>query len=276
MEHRARVSTVSDGDNRSTATLSLLAKNRQVGPRTLLLSILDPTHQISYSLRNTMGSAQSKPIEHVKVETVSEKKEYKPLPSVSFPPVSSDGSLSLKSVSDWEAAASASAKTRLARAVLAHSNLNSALVRRQPFVADVHVFNTELDFKTGPVTNQKSSGRCWIFATTNILRYEIMKKLNLKEFQLSQVRITAWSPLALMMAKDDLQSYLFFWDKLNKANYYLELSIQEAGRPLDDRLIGHLAGDLISDGGQWDMVVNLLEVTNDAICWDRVDRYSVL
>ncbi|KAI0000371.1 peptidase C1B bleomycin hydrolase [Russula vinacea] len=152
----------------------------------------------------------------------------------------SDGSLSLKSVSDWEAAASASAKTRLARAVLAHSNLNSALVRREPFVADVHVFNTELDFKTGPVTNQKSSGRCWIFATTNILRYEIMKKLNLKEFQLSQ-------------------SYLFFWDKLNKANYYLELSIQEAGRPLDDRLISHLAGDLISDGGQWDMVVNLLE-----------------
>jgi bleomycin hydrolase len=63
-----------------------------------------------------------------------------------------------------------------------------------------------------------------------------------------------------------LQSYLFFWDKLNKANYYLELTIQEAGRPLDDRLISHLAGDLISDGGQWDMVVNLLEVTNLAIC----------
>ena len=61
-----------------------------------------------------------------------------------------------------------------------------------------------------------------------------------------------------------LQSYLFFWDKLNKANYYLELTIQEAGRPLDDRLISHLAGDLISDGGQWDMVVNLLEVTDFA------------
>lgn len=69
-----------------------------------------------------------------------------------------------------------------------------------------------------------------------------------------------------------LQSYLFFWDKLNKANYYLELSIQEAGRPLDDRLIRHLAGDLISDGGQWDMVVNLLEVTNRAICRDCIDN----
>ena len=77
-------------------------------------------------------------------------------------------------------------------------------------------------------------------------------------------------------AEDSLQSYLFFWDKLNKANYYLELSIQEASRPLDDRLISHLAGDLISDGGQWDMVVNLLEVTDHVTCWDYVDRYPVL
>jgi aminopeptidase C len=56
------------------------------------------------------------------------------------------------------------------------------------------------------------------------------------------------------------QSYLFFWDKLNKSNYYLELSMELADRPLDDRLVYHLAGDLISDGGQWDMVVNILEV----------------
>jgi bleomycin hydrolase len=52
---------------------------------------------------------------------------------------------------------------------------------------------------------------------------------------------------------------LFFWDKLNKANYYLELSIQNADLPLDDRLIYHLSDDLISDGGQWDMICNLLE-----------------
>jgi aminopeptidase C len=40
----------------------------------------------------------------------------------------------------------------------------------------------------------RASGRCWLFATTNVLRYNIMKKLNLKEFELSQ-------------------SYLFFYDK---------------------------------------------------------------
>lgn len=57
------------------------------------------------------------------------------------------------------------------------------------------------------------------------------------------------------------KAYLFFWDKLNKCNYYLELSIQHADLPVDDRLVSHLSDDLISDGGQWDMVVNLLEVS---------------
>ena len=139
----------------------------------------------------TMGSTQSKPVQQVKMDNIDEKRDQLvPAPVTCAPaPVSADGSLSLESVSNWEATAAASAKTRLARAVLSHSNLSNALVRRQAYVEDVHVFNAELDFKTSPITNQKSSGRCWLFATTNVLRYEIMKKLNLKEFQLSQVRL---------------------------------------------------------------------------------------
>jgi bleomycin hydrolase len=67
-------------------------------------------------------------------------------------------------------------------------------------------------------------------------------------------------------AEASSQSYLFFWHKLNRANYYLELSIQEAARSLDDRLITYLSDHLISDGGQWDMVLDLLKVTNHVIC----------
>ena len=146
-----------------------------------------------------MGSASSKPVQHVKVkaesihESVHEKEDKALLAPVSCVPVSADGSLSLKSISKWEAAAAASAKTRLARTILSHTNLDSALRRREALVADAHVFNTELDFKTGPITNQASSGRCWLFATTNVLRYEVMKKLNLKEFQLSQACMTTYT-----------------------------------------------------------------------------------
>ena len=51
------------------------------------------------------------------------------------------------------------------------------------------------------------------------------------------------------------QSYLFFWDKLEKCNYYLELSIELAEEPLDSRIVWHLAQECtISDGGQYEMV----------------------
>ncbi|KAJ7925193.1 peptidase C1B, bleomycin hydrolase [Mycena leptocephala] len=137
------------------------------------------------------------------------------LAALAIPPVSANGSLSLSNIASWESEIAAKSKAQLARTILAHS--------------DYH-----------PITSQKSSGRCWLFASTNTMRYDVMRKLNLKDFQISQ-------------------SYLFFYDKLNKANYYLELSIELADRPLDDRVVSFLASDLISDGGQWDMVVNLVD-----------------
>ncbi|KAI5115416.1 hypothetical protein M0805_001566 [Coniferiporia weirii] len=155
-------------------------------------------------------------------------------------PLSDDGAISLKNVDGWENKAAKDPKIQLARTILVDTDFHTALASRPARIADAHVFNLQLDFKTDPITNQKSSGRCWLFATTNVLRYSIMQKLDLKEFQLSQ-------------------SYLFFWDKLNKSNYYLELSIKNADLPLDNRFVNHLSDELISDGGQWDMAVNLLE-----------------
>lgn len=161
-------------------------------------------------------------------------------PTVGSSPLATDGSISLPNVDAWESAAAADPKIQLTRTVLANNNLRTTLVSRPAQVAIPHVFNHEVEFKTAPVTSQKSSGRCWLFATTNVIRYEVMRKLKLKEFQLSQ-------------------SYLFFWDKLNKSNYYLELSIENADLPVDDRLVNFLARDPVSDGGQWDMALNLLE-----------------
>lgn len=102
-------------------------------------------------------------------------------------PLSSDGTLTLKHVSTWESSASSNSKIQLARTILSQSNFTSVLTSRSARIADQHIFNHTLDFKTGPVTNQKSSGRCWLFATTNVIRYGIMRKLKLKDFQLSQV-----------------------------------------------------------------------------------------
>lgn len=107
--------------------------------------------------------------------------------TISHPLMAPDGTLSTCAVNQWEASISANPKLVLGRTVLHRNNLRQALQTRSAHIADQHVFNTELEFKTGPVTNQKSSGRCWLFATTNVLRYNVMKKLKVKEFQLSQV-----------------------------------------------------------------------------------------
>ena len=120
-----------------------------------------------------------------------EKDDLSESPSVllNVTPLSSDGTLTLRNVKTWESVASANPKIQLARTILSQSNITSVLSSRSARIADQHIFNNVLDFKTGPITNQKSSGRCWLFATTNVIRYGIMRKLKLKEFQLSQVRL---------------------------------------------------------------------------------------
>lgn len=97
-----------------------------------------------------------------------------------------------------------------------------------------------IELKTLPVTNQKSSGRCWLFAGLNLLREKPAKKLNLENFELSQ-------------------NYVAFYDKLEKANYMLESIIATADRDVDDRTVCWILSTGLQDGGQWDMFVNLIK-----------------
>jgi len=78
-----------------------------------------------------------------------------------------------------------------------------------------------------------------LFATTNVHRVAIMKKHNLSSFELSQ-------------------AYLFFWDKLEKSNWFLEQVIETAEEDLSSRLVQTLLATPVSDGGQWDMANNLV------------------
>ena len=94
--------------------------------------------------------------------------------------------------------------------------------------------------KTKGITNQKSSGRCWLFAGLNVLRPVAIAKLNLKEFELSQ-------------------NYLAFWDKLEKANCFLENIIEFRKRDMMDREMEFILRNPLPDGGYWENVVNLVE-----------------
>ena len=110
---------------------------------------------------------------------------------------------------------------------------NQEVINNTPFVFSENI-------KTEEVTNQRQSGRCWIFASQNFLRHKIEKSLNIKNFELSQ-------------------GYLFFYDKLEKSNYFLQAIIDTANKDIDDRLVRFLLFTPQQDGGQWDMIVSIIQ-----------------
>ena len=106
-------------------------------------------------------------------------------------------------------------------------------------VAMDRVFSIDID--TGEVADQKRSGRCWMFAALNTMRHSMREKLHMKDdFELSQ-------------------NYTFFWDKLEKSNYFLENVLQTAELPTSDRKVAWLMQTPQQDGGQWDMLVALIQ-----------------
>ncbi|KAJ6443910.1 bleomycin hydrolase [Purpureocillium lavendulum] len=132
-------------------------------------------------------------------------------------------------------------KNRLALAALSSANPTHVLTQLSAQIADQQIFNVKIPFEGAPITNQRSSGRCWLFASTNVFRVALMQRYRLDAFELSQ-------------------AYLFYWDKLEKANWFLEQVLETAAdEPLDGRLVQRLLADPVSDGGQWDMVYNLVD-----------------
>uniref|UniRef100_A0A8C6TBI5 Bleomycin hydrolase n=1 Tax=Neogobius melanostomus TaxID=47308 RepID=A0A8C6TBI5_9GOBI len=115
-------------------------------------------------------------------------------------------------------------------------------LHRQTVQDTVHIFQHSIPTEGKPVTNQKNSGRCWIFSCLNVMRLPFMKKFNIEEFEFSQ-------------------SYLFFWDKIERCYYFLHACVETAQRkePVDGRLVQFLLSNPTNDGGQWDMLVNLIE-----------------
>ena len=143
-------------------------------------------------------------------------------------------SLAVSLAGEWEDQLLRDPKNRLAVAALSQYG-NNALTQRATQIRDTQHFNVKISLEGGPITNQRASGRCWLFASTNVFRVAFMRRYNLKELELSQ-------------------SYLFFWDKLEKANWCLEQILDTVQEPLDGRLVQAILHDPVGDGGQWDMV----------------------
>lgn len=101
-------------------------------------------------------------------------------------------------------------------------------------------FAFSVDIPTMKCADQKNSGRCWLFAATNCLREHLGRQINVEQLELSQ-------------------SWLAFWDKFERCNYFLESVLDTAALPVSDRTVHHIFSNRVEDGGQWDMFVNIVE-----------------
>ena len=128
--------------------------------------------------------------------------------------------------------------TRAMYNAITNSDITSLALNRDILRHHNEIFSHEIGAKG--ITNQKSSGRCWLFAGLNVLRPAVIEKYNLKSFELSQ-------------------NYLAFWDKLEKANSFLEHIIEFRDRDVMDREMEFILRQPIPDGGYWENVVNLME-----------------
>ncbi len=96
------------------------------------------------------------------------------------------------------------------------------------------------EIKVPGITNQKSTGRCWMYAGYNVIRPKIAKKLNLKSFEFST-------------------NYLFFYDKLEKANSFFERVIENSDLNIRDYKYRSLLSSPVGDGGYWQNFVDLVK-----------------
>ena len=136
------------------------------------------------------------------------------------------------------AAYEANSKYAAMENAISHNGLLASLEKRGAAVENTPVFS--LDLTKDKVSDQKASGRCWMFAALNTFRHKMIAGFQLEDFELSQ-------------------AYTFFWDKYEKSNWFLEQVLATADQELTSRKVKFLLDTPQQDGGQWDMVVSLFE-----------------
>ena len=137
-----------------------------------------------------------------------------------------------KLFADYEA----NAKYSAIENAVTHNGLLKSIETRQSEVENDHVFS--IDLTKDEVSNQKASGRCWMFAALNTFRHKLISDFKLESFELSQ-------------------AHTFFWDKYEKSKLVLwnKSLLQQIKRLAVVRLNSFWIPPQ-QDGGQWDMVVN--------------------
>ena len=117
------------------------------------------------------------------------------------------------------------------------NNISDLSINRENLgKTDTHFSNL---VETAGITDQKSTGRCWLFTGLNVFRAKVISENKLEDFSFSH-------------------NFNFFYDQLEKANLFLEGIINSADKPMDDKMVDWLFKNPIGDGGQWTGVADII------------------
>lgn len=119
---------------------------------------------------------------------------------------------------------------------LTSNEVKKLVLNRQNLSTIDHQFKYKV--KVQGISDQKQSGRCWMFTSMNVLRPLVIEKFQLTNFEFSH-------------------NFLYFWDIFEKANLYLEAQIKYAAQPLSDPYVDWLFKNPVGDGGVWSSFTNL-------------------
>lgn len=147
------------------------------------------------------------------------------------------GSISNSMLQQIEKSYQGTAADKALRNAIGNNDINSlALNQDNQKAMDTHF---SIRVKSKGITNQASSGRCWLFTGLNVMRAKAIAKYDLPEFEYSQI-------------------YTFFWDQLEKSNLFLQGVIDTGDKPMDDQFVDWLFSHPLSDGGTFCGVADLV------------------
>lgn len=146
--------------------------------------------------------------------------------------------LDKNTISNIQSSLEMDAYTKAMQNALSNNDLNKLAKKLENVNEDDHFFTYKVNVKG--ITNQKSSGRCWLFTSLNMFRPKAMEVFHLSSFEFSQ-------------------NYLYFWDLFEKSNLYLNNIIESVDRPINDRLVQWYFGSPVDDGGMWSSFANLVD-----------------
>ena len=148
------------------------------------------------------------------------------------------GGISKEMLSEIQKEQSASPANRAIHNAIAANSIDALAKNHQNAGAFDTWFSVET--KSQSITDQKSSGRCWMFSGLNVLRSNFTQKADSLSISFSQ-------------------AYLFFWDQLEKANLMLQGVIDTGKKPIDDQRVQFFFKSPIGDGGTFCGVADLTE-----------------